>query len=484
MSSNEPPAQLGPRLIWLALVPALLFGSLAAPWPWLPAWLGRFHPLVVHFPIAFLLLAGLLEILSLLGRGRWEDAGKLSLLLGTAGAVAAAASGYLLMQTEQVEGDLMQIHFQTGVTVAMLSVTALILRLSTAWDEYRQVRRIYRGLLAATCLLLVAAGHAGASLTHGEGYLMEHLPWVEQSPVSVTFPDKPVEEWQVYTEVVAPILAVRCYECHSSSNFKGKLALDRWEGLVKGGAHGQLFVAGQPDDSLLIERLSLPLSHKEHMPPRRKPQPDETEIALLHQWIAAGAPREGTLASIGADAAWIDLARALPAALHGGEAAPEPEPELDAAAVAALRADVAPAVDVLQQRFPGMIVYESRQSANVDVNASLFGRQFGDEELAALNGLNAHIVRLDLSGTAVTDRGLAALASMPNLRVLRLNETRITDAGVSHLRDVPSLQSVSLFRTQVTNASLEHLASHPQLRQWTVAETRVTADALAAAKAR
>lgn len=463
--------------MWVALAPALLLVSLALPWPWLPAWLGRLHPMVLHFPIAFLLIAALLEFLPRAARDRWSETAALLLLLGSTGAVAAAACGYLLMWGDRVEGDLMERHFMSGLAVAVLSVVALALRLAPEWEVLPRLRRIYRGVLALLCVVLVLASHAGASLTHGEGYLMEHLPWVDrQAPV--TLPENlAAGEWQVYNHVVAPILATRCYECHRGSNFKGKLVLDRWDGLVRGGASGALFVTGQPNDSLVMTRLRLPLSHDDHMPPRRKPQPSETEIALLHRWIEAGAPSEGTLASLDADTAWLDLVRALPAALRSGEMADvAPAVALDEGAVTALRADAATAFDVLQQRFPGVLSYASRQSADVEVNAAPLGSAFGDAELAAFAPLGPHIVRLDLSRTGVSDRGMTTLTSMPNLRVLRLNETAITDEGVRQLRALTSLESLSLFRTEITDASLGHIAALPNLRHWTVAETGVTAE--------
>src|SRR5690606_7308219 len=117
----------------------------------------------------------------------------------------------------------------------------------SGWGAPHSGRRWgYRALLGALCAALGWAGHDGATLTHGEDYLTEHLPWRAASPlVRLSLPlDQPAKDWEAYAHVVAPILEVRCYSCHNSRNYKGRLVLDRWESLMQGGTTGPLLVAG------------------------------------------------------------------------------------------------------------------------------------------------------------------------------------------------------------------------------------------------
>jgi uncharacterized membrane protein len=465
----------GAWVVLLAVAPALLLLALAAPWPWLPIWLGRFHRVVLHFPIALLLLAGLLEMLHVLRPSRFPPASRLLLFLAAAGAALAAACGFLLLRTEGIEGALADRHLRTGAAVAGLSVVVLALRLGPGFAERRGRRLAFRTSLAAGCGLVVVAGHDGASLTHGKDYLTESLPWRDKGAPAVaravSFPrDRPPAEWQAWTEVVQPILISRCADCHAAGNVKGKLVLDTWEGLARGGAAGPLFVAGRPQDSLLMTRLELPLSHKEHMPPRRKPQPGEGELELLRAWIAAGAPQAGTLADLKAGPALVSHAAALPTALVSAAAAEEAE-AAERTAREAARAAIAGAVADLQRRYPGAIDWESRSSADLVVNAALLGAAFGDADLAALAPVAERIVWLDLSGTAVTDAAAAALAGFRRLRLLRLNETRVGDATVAALAGHPALETLSLFRTAITPASRSALERFPRLRTLSVAET-------------
>lgn len=88
---------------------------------------------------------------------------------------------------------------------------------------------------------------------------------------------------------VRPLLARRCYECHSQDQgkAKGNLTLDSRAGWQRGGDTGPAIVAGRPDESLLIRAVE----HSEagyEMPPSGK-LPNR-EIHILREWIRRGAP--------------------------------------------------------------------------------------------------------------------------------------------------------------------------------------------------
>jgi len=111
----------------------------------------------------------------------------------------------------------------------------------------------------------------------------------------------------------------------------------------------------------------------------------------------------------------------------------------------------------VQRRLPGVVDYESRDSADLEVDASLMGARFGDAELAMLGPLAAHIARADFSGTAVTDASAAALAAMTGLERLRLTDTKISDTTIRGLAPLKKLRSLSVSGTKVTDAGLASL---------------------------
>jgi hypothetical protein len=90
-----------------------------------------------------------------------------------------------------------------------------------------------------------------------------------------------------FERAFAPLVQARCIACHGPIKPKAGLDLTRRE-LVLQAPEGQLpvVVAGKPDESLLLKRIS-----DGSMPPEDGgPAVPEGEVARVHQWIAEGAP--------------------------------------------------------------------------------------------------------------------------------------------------------------------------------------------------
>lgn len=108
------------------------------------------------------------------------------------------------------------------------------------------------------------------------------LPGVVEKPPSPRNPKNGFQKLNLaWEQVVRPILATHCLECHNVVDRSGKLAMETVAGLVRGGLTGTSIDLANPEASLLLEVLS----HKSdmHMPP--KGQLDDATIALLRQWI-------------------------------------------------------------------------------------------------------------------------------------------------------------------------------------------------------
>lgn len=85
---------------------------------------------------------------------------------------------------------------------------------------------------------------------------------------------------------VRPILANRCYGCHSTAPLGG-LAVNSRNGLLKGGKTGPAVVPGKPDESLLIQAVTH--ANEKMKMPMGAPRMPESEIAILTEWVKAGA---------------------------------------------------------------------------------------------------------------------------------------------------------------------------------------------------
>ena len=87
---------------------------------------------------------------------------------------------------------------------------------------------------------------------------------------------------------IKPLLESRCVSCHSSSKQKGNLNLSSLLASTKGGDSGPAIIPKNTDESLLLERISLPHDDEEIMPPKGAPLNSE-EIALFKKWVENGA---------------------------------------------------------------------------------------------------------------------------------------------------------------------------------------------------
>ncbi|MDB5309019.1 MAG: hypothetical protein JWO38_3221 [Gemmataceae bacterium] len=131
-------------------------------------WLGKFHLLVLHFPIALVVVAGIAELLSARKPGRVpSESVRFCLWLAAIGAVPTAALGWLYAAAGNGAGSpqLLTIHRWLGTTTALWIV-------ATAVCAERDVRRGARSrrtrlMLAAGVLLTGATAHLGGLLDRG-----------------------------------------------------------------------------------------------------------------------------------------------------------------------------------------------------------------------------------------------------------------------------------------------------------------------------
>jgi hypothetical protein len=107
------------------------------------------------------------------------------------------------------------------------------------------------------------------------------------------------ETLPVYSGVVEKVINSYCIKCHTTEKKKGKLIMETYETLMKGGESAKegkhVIVAGKSAESLMVTMLTLPMDDDLHMPPEGKPQPSAKEIAVLKWWIDAGAKKDDKL---------------------------------------------------------------------------------------------------------------------------------------------------------------------------------------------
>ena len=247
--------------------------------------LGKFHPLLVHLPIGFLLLLAVLEWLAL--RPGWKElttANRIILLLTIPASLVSVICGWLLAANGDYAANALFWHRWLGTGVAAATIALWIIR-QRGWMT------AYRRSLVATLLLLTVASHFGGSLTHGSDYLTWPKPRsTEANPRT----EEQLLAQPAYGTVIQPIFDKYCISCHGVDKSKGGLRMDNAAHLSKGGDSGSPLDPPGAESSLLGKRLNLPEDHDDHMPPDGKPQLSAAQLTVIKWWLDAGAKTDAT----------------------------------------------------------------------------------------------------------------------------------------------------------------------------------------------
>jgi uncharacterized membrane protein len=456
--------QLRPEFIILGSV--LVVATMVACLPpdgneradWLQ-FIGRFHPLVVHFPIALFLLVPILEVV---GRNVRFAYLRLSVnfILGLAslGATTAAILGWCLARSGGYSGRLITQHMWGGVAMSIMCWVCWLLR-----TRRRELSIAYAIVLALGVGLVAWTSYRGGQLSLGPNHLTEHMPsglrsLLRLKPIGATVSNADPNTF--YGARIEPIFIARCITCHGEDKHKGDLRLDSYHALIRGGKDGAVIQTGNTQASDLFRRITLPASHDDFMPKGKQPLTAD-QVKLIELWIGAGA--SDTLA--------VNAIKNAPSA--SALRAEVTFEEIDPAAVDKLRSAIAPKVSLLQKQFPNILDYDSRSSADLRLNASTLGARFGDRDLEAFAPIAGQIVVADLSRTAISDHSGAFIASMKRLRVLRLMDTNLTDATLLRLENLNQLESLDVYGTPVTPRVLPTIAKLPKLSHFYAGQTRI-----------
>lgn len=420
----------------------LLFGGNIV----IPQWLqpvGRLHPLILHFPIVVLIMAMVLEFFRFRDRFRTEklyhDFTTYLWLTGALFAAVTAIMGLFLAKEPGYEGATLQWHKWLGVSVVFISTIIYWCRSAGWYNE-----KIARSGAVATILCLVVAGHYGSNITHGDNFIFAPVWHPEKKLV-------PVEKALVFRDVVQPIFENKCISCHNPDKVKGGLMLINEKSVLKGGKDGKLFVSGQPQLSLLLQRIHLPEEEKKHMPPASKPQLTADEMKLLYLWIKENADFNKKVTDLPANDSLRELASTY---LKPAEETQE-------------QYDFAAADDKLIKKLNNnyRVIYQfASESPALGVN--IYNKTlYNSKVLTDLSGIKTQVVSLDLNKMPVKDADLKIIAQFENLRYLNLNFTDITGSGLKDLAALKYLTSISLAGTKLDPNAIKQISRLKSLKK-------------------
>lgn len=281
-------------------------------------------------------------------------------------------------------------------------------------------------------------------------------------------PKKPqlFKKAHLYIALIQPILEAKCYSCHNEGKAKGDLIMTSLASLQKGGKHGAIWIAGNIDSSLLLQRLHLPLEDELHMPPEGKEQLSTQEVEFLHQWVLDGANTEKTFEQYSEGDTLLYVAQQLLAIKKAN--LKEISYDFEAANEAII-AD-------LNTPFCAVLPVAQGSAA---LNAVIFVRNaYKESYLTDLLNVKEQLVALNLANLPIKDEDLQTIGQFENLEQLILNNTDITGATLLELKTCKKLKQIAFSSTAIQEEHLQKLEDFAALEKIFIWNTALSEAAL------
>ncbi len=399
-------------------------------------WIGKLHPLVLHFPVVFGMLI-VIYFLFFQKRRFPNETEKLLLSINAFIAGGVVICGILLSKQTAYDNDLLNFHKWGGIGISLLSWLLLYIL-----DLNLMTKRTIAILFLT---VLIGSTHKGAQLTHG----INALSFPQSKPELKVSGDV---NSTVFESIVAPIIAQKCIGCHGPDKVKGDLQLNTPENILKGGKEGDILKSTKNKSSLFYERIHLPVSDEKHMPPDGKLQLTSDEITILNKWLLTGGNfkiKPNELAST--DSLLVLIHKIKP---------------------------VSPQKADSKSNLPDLSEFNSNYcTANYlfhgsdEVEVIFFqGSFYNHENLKRLEKIKTRIAILNMQGMPLKKEDLDVIVQFKNLQKLNLNNTKLDPGSLEVLKSLSALKVISICGIEFDDRSLDKFlekASFAELHIWT-----------------
>ena len=336
--------------------------------------------------------------------------------------------------------------------------------------------QVNKTLLSLSLLvMLLVTGHLGGSLTHGSDYLSKPLARLfsnDSNSITTIKPLPNVQEAMAYNDVIRPILETKCYSCHNANKKKGGLRMDDITLLMKGGKEGKVIDLEHTDSSELLKRLLLPTDNDDHMPPKEKPQPTESQVALIHWWISSHADFTRKVKELPQTDLVKPALLALQQPVINTMIKPiipaKPVKKADEKILEQLQKNDITVLPVAQSSNYLLVTITDKKSISKKdielfekIKDQLIWLKIGDasidDEAAGVISKLSNLMKLNLAGSKLTVKGWEAIQKLNNLEYLNLVGTNVNAQHIAGLKENKKLQSLYLYGAQVKPAEVAML---------------------------
>ena len=423
----------------------LMNGGILANPPDVVLFFGRFHPVVVHLPIGFLIMAILAQLAT-----PWPKYKLLEIylplmwLMGAFSALLAVVFGYFLSLSGGYDEDTLFWHQWGGIAVMLLSFGCYFINKKSS----KTLSIPKWTMVVIVGLLLMFTGHMGGNLTHGATYLLEYAP----NPVRnmAGLPSKVVprekvtvlDSADVFLDLVLPMMQTKCVSCHNEGKRKGGLLLTTYADMMLGGESGNTIIPGDAIKSELVRRITLPMAHDDFMPSEGKLPMTDQEVLLIQWWIKMGAPASGYVTQLDKEKSLTSLVSNY-LGLDKNSLFNKKVPLPNQAVVETLIGN-------------GFVINPlMKDNYFLEANFSLSEYDLKASDMDALLELKEQLVWLNLGNSNIKDAYLEKIGLLQNLVKLDLSGNEITDHGLKYLSKLENLESLNLYGTKVSKGILD-----------------------------
>lgn len=401
-------------------------------------WLGKMHPLLLHFPIVLGII--IVVYFFCFQKNRLPLAiEKLALASNALLTTIVALFGILLATQDSYDSNLILWHKWGGVAIALISWLLIYL------VETKNALKKITAFLFFLCIGFFT--HKGAQLTHGINAVS--FPTIDT--VATAAPIILDSNATVYEKAIAPILAQKCVSCHGNEKVKGALKLNTVENILKGGKNGNLLSAANGKEALLFERIHLPLAEEKHMPPDGKLQLTEEEVKILSAWVKAGGDVKTKMNEMAKTDSLYLLANSY-------------KPIIDK-------------IKTGNTNLPDLSAFNTNYctvnyiyNGSDEIEVTFFqGSFYTPAALQKLEKIKDKVIRLNMQGMPLTKEDIKLISQFSKLQKLNLNYTKLDLDALEAIKKMKQVQTLAICGIDVSEVSLSKFlqgASFSTIHVW------------------